>query len=78
VTVLAIVVLQTEAGRLLTGDKPMDALVVGHAAWSPVGAALFASAAAWYRRFLDLANPNRQHRSSKPQGRSNAKAKPAR
>ena len=31
--------------------------------WSPVGAALFASAAAWYRRFLDLANPNRGQRS---------------
>ena len=80
VTVLAIVVLQTEAGRLLTGDQPMDALIVGHAAWSPVGAALFASAAAWYRRFLDLANPNRGQRSAKPQGRNSAKpkAKPAR
>lgn len=78
VTALAIVVLQTQAGRLLTGDQPMDALVVGHAAWSPLGAALFAAAAAWYRRFLDLANPNRRQRSGKPQGRSNAKAKPAR
>jgi hypothetical protein len=78
VTVLAIAVLQTQAGRLLTGDQPMDALLVGHAAWSPLGAALFAAAAAWYRRFLDLANPNRRQRSGKPQARSNAKAKPAR
>ena len=38
VTVLAIIVLQTEAGRLLTGDQPTDALMRGHAAWSPVGA----------------------------------------
>ena len=47
----------------------------GHAAWSPIGAALFASAAAWYRRFLDLANPNRQASSSRPR---KAKPKPAR
>lgn len=78
VTILAVAVLQTDAGRLLTGDKPMDALVVGHAAWSPIGASLFAAAAAWYRRFLDLANPNRQQRSGKPQARGGAKAKPAR
>lgn len=62
VTILAIVVLQTPAGRLLAGDGSMDAVLVGHAAWSPVGAMLFASAAAWYRRFLDLANPNRGQR----------------
>ena len=29
---------------------------------APIGAALFASAAAWYRRFLNLANPNRAQR----------------
>ena len=29
---------------------------------APIGAALFASAAAWYRRFLNLANPNRSQR----------------
>jgi hypothetical protein len=80
VSVLAVAVLQTSAGRLLTGDQSADALLVGHAAWSPVGAALFAAAAAWYRRFLDLSNPNRgQPKSSKPQqGRGNTKAKPAR
>ena len=42
------------------------------------GAMLFASAAAWYRRFLDLVNPNRGQRQGrggqpKPQsGRGNA------
>ncbi len=70
VTILAIVVLQTPAGRLLTGDGSADAVLVGHAAWSPVGAMLFASAAAWYRRFLDLANPNRGQRGKAQQGKS--------
>lgn len=74
VTIVAIIVLQTPSGRLLTGDGSADAVIVGHAAWSPVGAALFASAAAWYRRFLDLANPNRQ---AQQQARK-AKQKPAR
>ncbi len=74
VTIVAIVVLQTPAGRLLTGDGSADTVLVGHAAWSPIGAALFASAAAWYRRFLDLANPNRQ---AQQQARK-AKQKPAR
>lgn len=74
VTIVAIIVLQTPAGRLLTGDGSAEAVIVGHAAWSPVGAALFASAAAWYRRFLDLANPNRQ---AQQQARK-AKQKPAR
>jgi hypothetical protein len=74
VTIVAIVVLQTQAGRLLTGDSSAQAVIVGHAAWSPLGAALFASAAAWYRRFLDLANPNRQAQQQARKG----KQKPAR
>ena len=80
VTILAIVVLQTPSGRLLTGDGPTDAVLLGHAAWSPVGAMLFASAAAWYRRFLDLANPNRgQRRQDKAQqGRGKPKPKTVR
>jgi len=53
------VVLSTPAGRLLTGDQPAITLMAGAAAWSPIGAALFAAAAAWYKRFLDLSNPNR-------------------
>jgi hypothetical protein len=59
VTIVAVVILQLPAGRLLTGNGPADPVIIGHAAWSPLGAALFASAAAWYRRFLDLSNPNR-------------------
>jgi hypothetical protein len=41
---------------------------------APVGASLFAAAAAWYKRFLNLANPNRRQRRApaKPQqGRGN-------
>jgi hypothetical protein len=36
---------------------------------APVGASLFAAAAAWYKRFLNLANPNRGQRrvAAKPQ-----------
>lgn len=74
VTIVAIIVLQLPAGRLLTGNGPSDAVILGHAAWSPVGAALFASAAAWYRRFLDLSNPNRgRQQPKKPQGRGDMK-----
>jgi hypothetical protein len=36
---------------------------------SPVMGALFASAAAWYRRFLSLTNPNRGRRAQQPQKR---------
>ncbi len=75
VTIVAIIVLQLPAGRLLTGNGPADAVIIGHAAWSPLGAALFASAAAWYRRFLDLSNPNRggAQRQNKSQGRGDMK-----
>jgi hypothetical protein len=78
VTIMAVVILQMPAGRLLSGLGSTEAVLISHAAWSPVGSALFASAAAWYRRFLDLANPNRgarnQPRPSKaPQGRGNVK-----
>jgi hypothetical protein len=36
---------------------------------SPIMGALFASAAAWYRRFLQLTNPNRGRRAQPPQKR---------
>ncbi len=41
---------------------------------APFGSALFASLAAWYRRFLNLANPNRsQHPPKAQRGRGNMK-----
>ena len=70
--ILLLVVLQTQAGRLLTGDGAAETVVISAAAWSPMGACLFASALAWYRRFLDLANPNRGRQAQQ----SRAKAKP--
>jgi len=79
-TILLLVVLQTPAGRLLTGDGPTEAVIISGAAWAPMSACLFAAAAAWYRRFLDLANPNRGQKSQAKaqQGRGNAKPKTAR
>ncbi len=66
------------AGRLLTGQNAPDTYVLQAWIAGPVGAALFASAAAWYRRFLDLANPNRGQRrparqTQKTQNRGGAK-----
>ena len=69
VAVTFVIVLATPAGRLVTLDQPTDAAVAQTVALSPMGAALFASAAAWYRRFLDLANPNR----GKPKPQQGAK-----
>ena len=38
--------------------------------WSPLMGAFFASAAAWYRRFLTLSNPNRGRRQQQAQKRT--------
>jgi hypothetical protein len=59
------------APDILTGQNRgfliLEGLVV-----SPLGSALFASMAAWYRRFLNLSNPNRSQRATKPsRGRGN-------
>jgi hypothetical protein len=56
------------AGRLPGADAPDPALVrdtvISAFFLSPILGALFAAAAAWYRRFLRLSNPNRGRRSS--------------
>jgi hypothetical protein len=77
VTIASVAMVATPAGRLLTQDQPSDSFIVQMASIAPMGAALFAAAAAWYRRFLDLANPNRgQRRPVKPQpGRGNPRQK---
>ncbi len=76
-TICYIGVLQAPAGQLLTGGQPPNAAIVNAAAIAPIGAALFASVAAWYRRFLELANPNRNQRqqtqAKKPTGRGDMK-----
>ena len=55
------------AGRLPVADAPDPVLVrdtaISAFLLSPVLGALFAAAAAWYRRFLSLSNPNRGRRS---------------
>jgi hypothetical protein len=72
-----VIVLATPAGRVVMLDQPTDAGIAQMATLSPMGAALFASAAAWYRRFLDLANPNRNQprakQGAKQGGSSSAK-----
>lgn len=54
----------TEPGAAAIESIALSAFVV-----SPTMGALFASAAAWYRRFLSLTNPNRGRRSQGPQKR---------
>jgi hypothetical protein len=67
-------VLISPAGRLLIKDITPDAsLVISNLIGAVVGAVLFASAAAWYRRFLTIANPNR---AQQQRGRQAAKPKP--
>ena len=67
------------AGRVLTGGSPTDGIIVSAAAISPIGAALFAAAAAWYRRFLNLANPSRNaRRPARPSGKQKSRTAAAR
>lgn len=81
-TIVVILVLQQPAGRLFTGDAATEDFMVTYIAWAPMGAALFAAAAAWYKRFLNMSNPNRaarqeqqkqQKQERKPQGRGDVK-----
>lgn len=52
-----------------TVPDDLRAATLGNAiAVAPSGAALFAAAAAWYRRFLNLANPNRGRRPAPSAG----------
>ena len=66
-----------DLGMTSTASSVQDAALTGLLV-APIGASLFASAAAWYRRFLNLANPNRNQRraqAAKPvqQGRGDIK-----
>ncbi len=65
-------ILSSPAGKLLTGGQSSTVFIAQAAVLAPVGAALFAAAAAWYRRFLNLANPNRGNPRPQ-QGRSSGK-----
>lgn len=70
-----VVVLLTPAGRLLIGDAPVESYLV-QIVFASFSALLFASAAAWYRRFLNLANPNRGARRTDGKARPKPKPKP--
>jgi hypothetical protein len=74
-SVCYVAILFTPAGNLLHGNNPVDAYVFNAILLGPAGAALFAASAAWYRRFLNLANPNRARQQARASGKP--KAKPA-
>jgi hypothetical protein len=73
------VVLYTVSSAITSPTAPVDprSLALQGFLVGPIGSALFAAAAAWYRRFLNLANPNRQQRRNQPakpqQGRGDIK-----
>ena len=71
------VIVATPAGRLLIGGNPPEAFAVQAMVMGPIGALLFASMAAWYKRFLNLANPNRGARRANGKAQPKPKAKPA-
>lgn len=66
----------TQVYATLPPQDDINASISGAFFLSPMMGALFASAAAWYRRFLALSSPNRSRRqaaaSSRPDGRSRA------
>jgi len=57
------------------GDAQRQSLVTQALVISPVSGALYASAAAWYKRFLNLSNPNRGRAQQQQQRNRNAKPK---
>jgi hypothetical protein len=73
------IVLQSVSATLTQTSPGVDlqALALQGLLVAPIGASLFASAAAWYRRFLNMANPNRSQRKAQPakpqQGRGDIK-----
>jgi hypothetical protein len=58
----------TAAGSVPTPDE-LAGTVAASFLLSPLTGALFGAAAAWYRRFLNLANPNRGTRRPPPKGK---------
>jgi hypothetical protein len=66
-------ILLSPTGRLFIGANSPESYVANAWIVAPLGATLFAAASAWYKRFLNLANPNRGRQSKPPQGRGNAR-----
>jgi hypothetical protein len=70
------VILLSPTGRLLIGDAAPEGFIAQAWVTAPLGAAFFAAASAWYKRFLALANPNRaraQQQKPAQKGRGNAR-----
>lgn len=74
VAALAIVILVAVAPSSIdrivgTTSETRGAYIVNALLASPVFSALFAAAAAWYKRFLEIANPNRRRAAAASAGR---------
>jgi hypothetical protein len=69
------VILLSPTGRLFIGANDPQPYIVNAWIVAPLGATFFAAASAWYKRFLNLANPNRGRPQQKPapKGRGNAR-----
>ena len=69
------VILLSPTGRLFVGANDPQPYIANAWVVGPIGAMFFAAASAWYKRFLNLANPNRGKKPEKaaPKGRGNAK-----
>lgn len=71
--VIFVTQLSARLGAPLTGDQSI-ALLMRSVLTGPFSGMLFASAAAWYRRFLSLSSPKRAAAARASSGRASAKA----
>lgn len=76
VDVIFVSQLSAKIGTPLTGDQTVT-LVMRSLLTGPFSGMLFASAAAWYRRFLSLSSPKRTQAGKGSSGRAPAKAAPS-
>lgn len=70
------VILLSPTGRLFIGANSPQPYIANAWIVSPLGAMFFASASAWYKRFLNLANPNRGKPQAKPAAKGRGNARP--
>ncbi len=74
---ILILAFPTQIGAVPPTDAEASAAASGAFFLSPVMGALFASMAAWYRRFLALSSPNRNRRAVANTGRRDGKSRAA-
>ena len=58
------------SGTVQPGDFDTASAITYALTVSPISGIVFGAAAAWYRRFLNLANPNRGQRRPQPKGKA--------